>query len=493
MAKKDKKNGVVGFLMGPTIIFMALTALWKNETRFDYYRAAARTTAVSSVDEASDNQLISHTGSMDRGLTIHGEYVKSFEGYLTVSRSAEIYAWDRKKDSDDHVTWSKRWMSNVERNSRNSGIRQRLSSGRFFPEYYEVGDLEVEVDQIAFVDSKREIAPADLELTGNGLTASFKTGSDYFYLSSGGSGQLGDERVSYRGIPVPSVATYFGKFADGRGTVYDDEKRTGFINSMIGDTGVLHYLVAGDRDVALASIKTDIVRLKWMVRAGGTAVVVLGFVFFFSSIVGFMFGIPGIGWLAEQGVFLFSVLIGIPLAVFTIVCAYVAGHPILLGLLIGCALAGIYWAWSKRGKARQTQEAVKHSLDRKYGHELQVDEIKELEFISLTNLAMGDAEMAKDEMDFLYDWGKKQGWDKVKCNELIGRASDRPANESEETSDSFLQSLIELALADGILSPFEMRTIRTAADRAGFDRETVNNLMDKVQETALEQEYKYQA
>ena len=117
--KKDSKW--LGLMIGPLISCCAVVALWKNETRFDYHRAAAATDSVQSPRDATNGQLISLTGPMDQSLTIQGTYVDSFTGYLQVRRVAEIYAWDREEDSDDGVTWTLRWMSSVEGNSRNSG------------------------------------------------------------------------------------------------------------------------------------------------------------------------------------------------------------------------------------------------------------------------------------------------------------------------------------------------------------------------------------
>jgi len=44
--------------------------------------------------------------------------------------------------------------------------------------------------------------------------------------------------------------------------------------------------------------------------------------------------------------------------------------------------------------------------------------------------------------------------------------------------------LIQLSLADGFLSPHEMRSIRDAAEKASFDRQTLGDLMTKVRQSA---------
>ena len=114
------------------MVALAVAALWKNEVRYDYYRAAAKTEMVQSIDEAAPDSLISFTGSMDQRLTIDGEYVESFTGYLFVDRHSEIYCWDEDEDDEGHTTWRRRWMNSVQSNSRNRQLSQTLSPGKFF-------------------------------------------------------------------------------------------------------------------------------------------------------------------------------------------------------------------------------------------------------------------------------------------------------------------------------------------------------------------------
>ena len=485
MARKEK-DGWGGFIMGPIIVLAAMAALWKNEVRFDYHRAASRTNAIAAVDDQANDSLVSHTGDMDRSLTMAGEYVKKFTGYLTVKRKAEIYCWDRSEDSEGDVTWRKKWQSSVENNSRNRNISQRLRSREFLPTGYQVGALPVDVSQIDFVDSRIQLSAGQLELTGAGVTSALNPQGTYFSLSKGRSDRIGDERISYAAIPVPSTATYFGKLVNGKGVAYDDQKRTGFIAEMINDTGVLHYIVAGNRETALVTMKEHIKHLKWMVRGFGTAGVVVGFMTLFGSMARFLYQIPVIGWMAERGVIVLSILLGVPLAIVTILSAYLAGHPILLAVLVLSIVGILYYLLSKKKKAKTTQQAVREDLNEKHGRKLDLNDIKTMEFIELVHLAQKGSQLDSVERSFLYRWGKKNGWNKEKCDELIQQADEiRQTPEFDESTDAHLQSLIELALADGVLSPYEIRSIRQTATKVGYDRSTVDQLMQVVQETAL--------
>ena len=110
MAETKKKGNPL--VVGLILLGASIGALWKNEHRFDYYKAARATEPVQTVGDLASGDLFSHTGKMDQDLTLKGKYAQTFQGFLEVHRSAEIYAWDRDED-DDSVTWSKEWMSSV--------------------------------------------------------------------------------------------------------------------------------------------------------------------------------------------------------------------------------------------------------------------------------------------------------------------------------------------------------------------------------------------
>ncbi len=474
---REKKSKWAGLLFGPAIAFFALTTLWKNETRFDYHRAAADTTEIASPIDGSTGQLISLTGRMDRELTMAGKYVESFTGFLMVRRHAEIYAWDEDKDSDDRVTWDLRWMSSVERNSRNGGVHQTLSSERFVPPEYTVGELPVASDMIEFVDGKEKIARTDLTLTREDLIPE----DEYFYLHKHKPKNLGDERISYSGIPVPETATYFGKFDTDQGVADTTHRRTGWINMMIQDSGILHHLVAGDRKVALATMKAHIGRVKWIVRGIGTAAVVLGFFILFATILGVLFHIPIIGRIAESGSFLLALAIGLPLAIITIISSYLVAHPLILVVLV-VAIGTVVWLVRRRGKSSQV--ALKAAVDDQFGHVLDADEMKDFEFLELAQLALSDANFGEEEQKFLCTWAKKHRWSDEKYHDMLAKARqlyDSP--DADHSSDTHLMNLVRLALADGSVSPYEIKSIRRAAKSLGYDDSTVHELMNRVRQS----------
>lgn len=479
----ERKNRWAGFIIGPIMVFVGLGAIWKNENRFDYHKAAEKTQVVASPQALVAGQRFSYTGEMDQGLVLDGEYVDTFTGYLMVRRSAEIYAWDEDTDSDDRVTWSRRWMSSVESNSRNQGIRQQLSSNRFTPSQYQVGDLGIDGARIEFVDSSVTISPHDLRVTRSDLTPQ----GEYLYLAKGQPDNIGDERVRYSGIPVPAFATYFGKAQAGRGVADTSQARSGMINAMIQDSGVLHHIVAGDRETALSTMAAHISRLKWIVRGVASAAVVIGFNIFFSTILGFLYGIPLIGGLARSGSFILSLILALPLIFVTMLSGYLFANPLVLAVLVAVIGGGIF---ALRQRKAQTQQAVYRELETQYGPKLKSLDMTELEFIELAKLAFSDGHLDPKEEEFLRRWSRKQGWSDARFRDMLAKAQPMSTSvstsgpPSQAASEELLKNLIRLALADGHLSRSELNAIEHAAARLGYDRGRIASLTQQVQRMA---------
>lgn len=477
MSNSRKKN--TSLICGPLMVCVALVALWKNETRFDYARAAESTKPIIGLNESQKGDLISLTGTMDPELSFPGRYVEEFTGNMVVWRDAEIYAWDEDSDDDGNTTWSMRWMDQLERNRRNREVVQRLSSTKFLPERFVVGDLRVNTDLVEFVDPIKVIDAQTLTLSnvGNGLNLRLQQGD--FYLNKGASRRLGDERVHYRGVRVPETATYFGKFDGERGIADVENQRTGFIAKWIRDSGVLHHIVAGDREVAIASMKSHIWRLKMMVRAAGTAAVTFGFFMFMSKIVGFLFHIPVIGSIAHSGVFLLSLGIGVPLAVTTIIAGYLSSHPVILLVFLVVVAAAILFV-VKRGST--SQASFRERLEHRYGRQLSNSDLTELEFIELALLAHVDSTIGSAEEKMLRRWAKKHRWDDAKYNQLMKRAKLLEASGAggQHVSKDHLENLIGLALADGSLNSHEVTAIKHISQRAGYSNSDLNTMIRRL-------------
>ncbi|MEC9094612.1 MAG: TMEM43 family protein [Planctomycetota bacterium] len=483
---RKQKSKAGGIVMGITLVVLSMVALWKNETRYNYFRSAQSTVPLESLADALPGQLFSYTGKPDAQLTLKGHYAQQFTGYLGVWAKTEIYSWTEDTDEDGHTSYRKGWHHSVESNSRNSGVKKLLANQIWLPPKYEISELTVLSKQIQFVDPANTIPVSSLTISPTGLELGLRKDEPYLYRSRSRSisrdPRIGDERVKYRGITVPVEATYFGKHNNGQGVAETKDMRTGWINKIIQDSGILHHLVAGDRTTALSSIQRHMDRLKWLIRGIGTATICGGFICFFSVFARLFFNLPILGELAEKGAILLGTAIGIPVALLTIITSYLFAHPLLLiGFM--SLIVGIVYRLRKRGFSQQA--SLKSAVDKIYGHRLSELELKEKQFVELVHLAKSGEGLTKAETEFLWQWGKKQKWSRDQCNQLIEKATAfRDVGVDNLTTEEHLLQLIKLAMADGYVSALELRSIRHVAKQAGYDRTGIQKIIDHVRKIA---------
>jgi uncharacterized membrane protein YebE (DUF533 family) len=411
---------------------------------------------------------------MDQGLTLVGKYVQSFTGYLEVRRSAEIYAWDRDED-DDGVSWSKEWMSHLENNERNKGLKKELDSDTIRPPSYRISDLPVESRRIQFVDPSQSIPPGELALAPAGTSAGLVTRGDKFYLAKGGSDQLGDERITYRGIPVPPVATYFGAWGTDIAVAHQAEVKEGFIADIIQDEGILHHLVAGPRETALVTLQEHLARLKMIVRIIGLVVCTIGGGVIFSSLTRLLVFLPVVGPLIHRVTGWLGLLIGFVLGLITLVVAYLTSRPLVLAAIALLLVAGIVLlARNATRKRKRIQENVAGTL----GHRPSSTEMSELEFIQLWQLAAGNGAISPAEQRTLDQWTRRNRWSPEKVAQLTQQAGQEISASSDREK---LQTLVRYALADGRIDRKELKTLDQAASWAGIGKKGLRQLMSEVQ------------
>ncbi len=485
-ATQIRKNS--GFLIGPLIVCIAIAILWKNEGRFDYHLAAKATEQITDVTSTDTGQLLSYTESMNPDLVLEGGYVKSFTGYMTVKRAAEVYCWDEEEDDEGRTQWTKRWMSRVQENSRNRQIQQSLSSRTFRPPVYQIGELQIQASSVEFVDGHLKIAASQLRLSDEGHKKKLSLSKrNYYYFFLGKRGRtpigltIGDERVSYSGVPVPETATYFGKFDGNGGVPHQAVTRGAFLDGMINDTGVLHHIVAGNRTAALLTMKHHISQLRWRMRIAGSIAACIGFVMLFGSAVGLIYHLPVIGYFAEQGVLFLGISSGLLVSLITIAISYVLHHPIILLLTI-LIFVGVFFL--VRTNASKSQQKLKARVDRNAGHPVDSGELSEMQFVELLRMAKVDQNIAMEERRHLKKWATQHHWSKEKVSALIKKAnSTETATSASDQAGLHLRSLIRLALADGELHRYEFNAINAAAKQIGF---TSSDLAKTVREVRNE-------
>jgi len=493
MARRKKNSPLLGILMAFGLVVGGTQALWQNEARFDYHRAASEAHVVEAPEEASPGETVSLTATLRTTIPIEGRYVERFVGYHVIRRSAEIYSWDESEDEDGNTTWSRGWYPSLQSNARNQGLRKRLGEGTLYPPVYVLGALEISPQDIHFVDGYDRVSAGGLTLSESGRALGLEVEGRFFYVrASTGGTTLGDERLSFRGIPNQPVATYFGAVSNGIGRGRQHEVPTGFIASVIGNDGILHHMVNGGRETALLKVRLDLIRIRWIVRVGGTVAIVLGLSAFFSVFASLLYRIPVLGRMARTGVGMLAASIGIPFAVLVIL-ASIAVHSPLTAVMPALLLGGaaVYF----RQRARRTQAAAESMLTARVDARRRTgltaseasttrdQELLEDTFSHLARLAYGEGEIDRREARFLSRWGRRNGIPGSRMRILLAGArggSDVP----DASSRDDLELLVLMALADGFMSSRELRALRRIGQKLGVPSDELRDMVMRVEPAA---------
>jgi hypothetical protein len=524
---RKKNSKFASILFGPALVIAGILALWENEGRFNYYLAAKKTTPIEHPSQMP-GEPVSLTGNLDTNIPIMGEYVKQFDRFHLVRRHAEIYSWDESTDSDGNTTWSKGWYSSLDSNSRNSGLRQRLSSSSLYPPHYMLDGMLITPDRIHFADDSVQLSMSTLTLSPQGQSLGLQQQGKYLFLDNQRSDDLGDERVSYTGIPNEPLASYFGVVSDGRGIGRQFERNDGFISAIIGNDGILHHLVNGDRGTALGKIRAHFTRTVWLTRLGGTVAIVIGIMVFFSSFMSLLYRIPLLGNVVQAGVIVISLAIGLPLALLVMIAGLIVHNPLSAALPLALVIGGVIYmvrrSRNTRNNARKIlsdrtasmsarQEMKETPVQHLAGSPVQEKadgpvqamsdaatqepqplspgpqipvELSAVEqtFVHMGMMAMLEGGLDKKEKKMLMNWGRENGISQERMDTLTAMA--RQGDHSDDVAKKEdLEMLALMALVDGELSKGELTVLVALARKMGLTDVDVRQIINDIESGQL--------
>ena len=531
---------------GPGLAITGILVLWENESRFNYYEAARDATQISSPHESS-GEPISFTSRLDTDIPITGDYIERFISYHKVSRRAAIYSWHKGKDSEGHTTWELGWHSRLEKNSRNSGLQQKLSSRDLYPSHYILGDMRITKDHIHFVDSPVAISVKSLELTNKAHSLKPRN-SGGLYLTNGKPNNLGDERVIYKGIPNAPMATYFGVISDEEGVGKQLETVPEKVSSLIKNDGILHHLVNGGREAALIKMKENFERIVWYTRIGGSLAIIVGIYFFFNSFYSLLYRIPLVERLVNKGAFVGSLAIGTPIALIVIISGLMTHNPfsVAFPLIIIITLVTYFILRSKTTKKqanhmlkerlsklppplpqpqaasdsaittrfktippplppplpppqtastseilprfKNTQKLTETITDETSSSAIslpaQDNNLIEQTFLQLATMGHAEGGFKKKERKLLNKWGGKHNVSEERMSELLTQAK-KGGDQPSPTKREDLELLTIMALVDGEISTDEWKLLVKFAQRMGLALLDVRNIIRGIESGEL--------
>ncbi|MCP3959670.1 MAG: hypothetical protein GY719_17615 [bacterium] len=92
--------------------------------------------------------------------------------------------------------------------------------------------------------------------------------------------------------------------------------------------------------------------------------------------------VPVIGRIAELGLLLASLVLGLVTAFLAIVASYLIHHPLILVAMLGAVVALVLYSCRK---GRRAQAGAREALTREFGHQLSQRELAERQLVGMAH------------------------------------------------------------------------------------------------------------
>lgn len=487
--RKNRENSIV---LIPLLIGGGILALWENEGRFDYAETAADARAISTASDARGDEPISLTGPLSPGGTLTPLYLEPLAGWHQVVAIAEIYCWDDESDEDDLMDdMELDWRDHVPGVRENNEVTQRLRSGTARLDRVVIGETTVEPAKLKLIDDDQALDLTSLSLSTEAVELGLVRAGHQLVsrAQAPDNPKLGDERVSYRAIPTAATGTYFGSIRDGNGRPLDFEIERSIISGLIGNDGLFHYLVNGERAEAIQKMKASISALKWRVRGFGILAVIGGIYVALSAVASLLYMIPVIGDLANGAALVVSGVVGGTVGLLVILSSALFHHPIALVIPLGGLAAVALYLRSLKGRAaagaRRRRAGASRAGTSAPGESSRdpFADRDQAALEALVHVAMSNGDISKRERSFLDRWADAAAIDQDTLEQMIeAEAAGDTTHELAGRED--LVDLIELALADGSLSSKEIKLLRRMAASIDIGARDFRDLVREVVGTA---------
>lgn len=346
-------GSVGGVVVGLMLVLGSFALLWMNEGRTDLSKIADRSRAIvaDSVDAANEGQLVAATGTLTTDVPLGDTTLLAPGPYIRLERTVEMFAWVEQRDSTTKrntggsqtttTTYSYRteWTSSpssgdsFKEPAGHTNPALPLQSEHFTASGAHLGAFAVDLNRIglpALEDitlSAQDVAPkSDAHLSG-----------EYLLLGNASlkNPRVGDTRVRYRAVPSGIQVTGFGT-----------QQGSQLVPYTAGEAQ-LYTIARGDRDSAIAAMRSAFKTAGWLGRLGGFLMMWIGLTLFTGPISTFLDVLPILGNLSRTTLGILTFGIAATLSLVTILIAMVA-HNIFLLVALLAVLLGVVWFIGQR-------------------------------------------------------------------------------------------------------------------------------------------------
>jgi hypothetical protein len=341
---QNLKNKFAAIGTGVVLFIASFVLLWISQGQTNYGRIAQKKSTIvapDTIDPANENKLISVTANLVSTEKLGDPLFIVPGSYLVISRSVEMYAWVEKSKSENVEKPAQTETGTTYGTKRNGHQSPEFSSStspypRTDHDALESKTFEVETRLSRFLARSSEyVLPAgasdtlrSIPIKPNSARRSISA-TDFPGNGSMANPQIGDVRVSFRVLANPTYVTVFGKQTGSTIRRWTDEKKEDIS---------LFRAIAGDREAAIATMKTEFKTLVLILTIGGFLCMWIGLQMMFGFIPGLLQVLP---FLKDASKFIISLIlfpIALVLSLITIGISAIAHNIIVLIIVLAVLL-----------------------------------------------------------------------------------------------------------------------------------------------------------
>jgi len=342
-----------GVIIGIILIPLCIWGLWSNEGSKDLSELAKKSVVVASdsVDSSKDGVFASVSGKLVSEEQIGDDPFMVPGPYITLDRSAEMYAWKETTSSTEEkdtvgggsttkttYTYSKEWTSSPATSSsfeypaEHENPTKSVDDASYKVSAATIGAYTINPETISLPGGdKVDVKPAD------GIQGFFKNGR-YLYNREGANSapQVGDMRISFTALKNGASVTALGKLNAGAIESYTDE-------SFTEGQRTLYRVFLGTREDAIATLHFEYVLWIWVIRILGILGLWLGLGLLVDPIVKILDVVGVIGSVADGIMGFVNFFLALAIGGTTIIIGMLFHNIYFLILIIVLIIAGVVY------------------------------------------------------------------------------------------------------------------------------------------------------
>ena len=344
---KKIKNSFGGVIGGLVLLVAGTILLWWNEgNNVKNIKTVAEVEKIvidvesDKINNENEGKLIATNGAMKVEGNVTDETFKVSVNSAKLSRVVEIYEWDENcttdDDGDETCSYSKGWEDHIINSSsfKESSRYQNPTSMPYYGEDYvnynvTMGAFSLTKDQVSSMNTN-----ATFNVTSDNTISGYHVDGNYVTNSKDLShAEVGDIRISFKYNDWANVS------------VMAVQKGNSFENFVSEAGKTVNRVEEGNLSskVMIEHMVSENNMIKWLCRAGGAFLIIMGYLALLKPICTILSFIPMLGNLVGGAISIAAFLVGLIHALLVIAIAWFRFRPILsivliviiIGLIIG--------------------------------------------------------------------------------------------------------------------------------------------------------------